>query len=272
MRLTTQLRDAEELAAATAGHLPARAGRSWHPAPGAELDGLAAAGLTDGTRTLLLTTSPCGTVKMAAWPAGCAPLQAAAVPGRRAHPRHLLAAAARHHLPAADRAALAAGLGTDGLALRRELRYELCTSPLAPERRTVTDTEAGGFTVHWNLGGTRITAAPSGDHAVVVRAERLRLPYAERLLRLALDTRPVGGPAADVRGAAARRLAATWPLLPTDAKAAGTTRLTSRTSAPHAPHAEIRLNPGLGGGDCAQVDLRLRGGTDLALLALAALR
>ncbi|MEV4559027.1 hypothetical protein AB0K51_18845 [Kitasatospora sp. NPDC049285] len=272
MRLTTQFRAAEELAAATASHLPTRAGRSWHPAPGAELDGLAAAGLTDGTRTLLLTTSPCGTVKMAAWPAGCAPLKAAAVPGRRVHPRHLAAAAARHHLPAADRATLAAGPGTDGFARRRELRYELCSSPLAPERRAVTDTEAGDFKVCWNLDGTRITAAPSGDHAVVVRAERLRLPYAERLLRLALDGRSADDPTAGVCGAAARRLAAAWPLLPTNTQAAGTTRLTSRTGLPHAPHAEITLAPGLGGADSARVDLRLRGGTDLALLALAALR
>ncbi|MEU3497596.1 hypothetical protein ABZ747_29405 [Kitasatospora cineracea] len=272
MRLTTKFRAAEELAASTAAHLPVRAGRSWHPAPRAELDGLDAAGLTDGARTLLLTTSPCGTVKMAAWPAGRAPLEASAVPGRRAHPRHLAAAAARHHLPAADRAALADGPGTDGFARRRELRYELCSSPLAPERRTVADTETGGFKVSWDLDGTQVTAAPSGDHAVVVRAERLRLPFAERLLRLALDSRSAGGPAAGACGAAARRLAAAWPLLPTNSRAAGTTRLTSRTRLPDAPHVEITLAPGLGGGDCARVDLRLRGGTDLTLLALAALR
>ncbi|GAA2802982.1 hypothetical protein GCM10010441_29630 [Kitasatospora paracochleata] len=131
---------------------------------------------------------------MAAWPADCAPLEAAAVPGRRVHPRHLAAAAARHHLPAADQAALATGSDCDGFARRRELRYELCSSPLAPERRTVTDTETGGFKVCWNLDGTRITAAPSGDHAVVVRAERLRLPYAERLLRLALESRSAHDP------------------------------------------------------------------------------
>ncbi|WP_030237185.1 hypothetical protein [Streptomyces sp. NRRL S-350] len=272
MRLTTRFRAAEELAAATAGHLPARAGRAWHPAPGTELDGLAAAGLTDGTRTLLLTTDSCGTVKMAAWPAGCAPLKATAVPGRRVHPRHLAAAAARHHLPAADRAAVAAGPGTDGFTRRSELRYELCSSPLAPERRAVTDTEADGFKVCWNVDGTRITAAPSGDHAVVIRAERLRLPYAERLLRLALDGRSADDPATGVSGAAARRLAAAWPLLPTNTQAAGTTRLTSRTGLPDAPHVEIALTPGLGGADCARVDLRLRGGTDFALLALAALR
>ncbi|MFE4602420.1 hypothetical protein ACFRKE_16375 [Kitasatospora indigofera] len=272
MRLTTQFRTAEELAAATTAHLPSRAGRTWRQSPGSPLDGQAAAGLTDGARTLLLTTSPCGRIRMAAWPAGHAPLQAATVPGRRVHPRHLAAAAARHHLPAADRAALANDSDIDGFARRQELRYELCSSPLAPESRTVTDSESGGFKVTWSLDGSRITAAPSGDRAVVVRAEGLRLPYAERLLRLALEARSADDPAAGVCGAAARRLAAAWPLLPTSTQATGTTRLTSRTGLPHAPHAEITLAPGLGGGDCARVDLRLRSGTDLALLTLAALR
>ncbi|MFD0261930.1 hypothetical protein ACFVH7_27110 [Kitasatospora indigofera] len=272
MRLTTRFRTAEELAAATTAHLPSRAGRTWRQSPGSPLDGQAASGLTDGARTLLLTTSPCGRIRMAAWPAGQAPLQAATVPGRRVHPRHLAAAAARHHLPAADRAALANDSDIDGFARRQELRYELCSSPLAPARRTATESDNGGFKVVWDLGSTKVTAAPSGDHAVVIRAEGLRLPYAERLLRLALEARSAADPAVGVTGAAARRLAAAWPLFPTDARAAGTTRLTSRTGHPHMPRAEITLAAGLAGADFERVDVRLRGGTDLALLVLATLR
>ncbi|WP_030277126.1 hypothetical protein [Streptomyces sp. NRRL B-24484] len=272
MRLAAHHRTPEGLAAATATHLPARHGRSWSLVRDLHLDGRPAAGLSDGDRTLLLTAAPCGEVRMTAWPKGGTPLAACPVPGRNAHPRHLAATAVRRHLPAADAVRHQPG-HAERFDHAHQLLRELCSSPLAPGRRTISTHNDLPYQVTWYLDEqARVVATPSGDSAVVVRATAIRLPYAERLLRLALESRTPQAPGKAVVGAAARRLAAAWPLEPTGGSADGTTRLTARPMHPYAPQLEITLWPGLPGHDRERVDLRLRCGVDLALLALATLR
>ncbi|MEV7177848.1 hypothetical protein [Kitasatospora sp. NPDC093679] len=271
MTLTTAaIASSLHLARAVAAHLPSRPGRTWTARPEehivlAGLPAVPTASVSDGHRELLVAAGV-GRAVLATMPRRGRGAEVLARSGRAAQPEFLANDAVRQLLPRLDDQAAERLSPAERQAAAEALTRDLRAVP--PGRIVAQGTSHLALQIAETVVMTGVD--PASLRAGLV-TNQMRLPFVERVLRLALASpgatthRPLGD---DIRARAARRLASAFP--GATASHPGRTSVLLWENGP--VRCEVRADETGSGSDAAAVELALFGGVDLILAALDRLR